>query len=71
MQLNRVWHVAAVALAAPDHSLQRQIDRALRRGVRVFLPEEVLAALLARHRRMMGTGYSWVEGHYDPGDRLL
>src|SRR4051812_10055658 len=34
-QLDHVWHVAAVALAAPDHSLQRQIDRALRRGVRV------------------------------------
>ena len=70
-QLDRTWHVAAVALATPDRVLQRQIDRALRHGVRVSMPDEVFELLLARHRQVMATGFPWVEGHYESGARLL
>lgn len=70
-QLDRLWHVAAVASTAPEPALQRRIDRALRRGVPVSLPAKVFGMLLARHREVMATGLPWLEGHYDPGQRLL
>ena len=68
LQLNRLWHVAALGILPPAPVLQA-IEAALAPGEPADLPAEVWQALAARRTQQIRRG-SWTEGHHRPGTRL-
>lgn len=64
LQLNRLWHVAALGILPPAPVLQA-IENILAAGEPADLPAEVWQAL--EQRRAQATQHSeWVERHYRP-----
>ena len=59
------WHVAVVG-EPPEEGLERQLQRALRGGTPVSLPEDVLTALHERGKEIRRQAL-WTERHYRPG----
>jgi hypothetical protein len=68
LQLNRLWHVAALGLVPPAPVLQA-IEAILATGEPADLPPVVWDAL-AQRRAQSITQASWVERHHRPGERL-
>ena len=60
--LNGVWHVSVVGDEPPEE-LQAQLERALRAGDPVELPDDVLRALAERGKAER-TKRLWTERHY-------
>ena len=68
LQLNQLWHVAALGLVPPTPVLQA-LETILATGEAVDLPPEVWQALTERRRQATRRG-PWVERHHRPGERL-
>ena len=68
LQLNRLWHVAALGVVPPAPVLQA-IEGILATGEPTELPQEVWQALAERRAQASKRG-PWQEGHYRPGKRL-
>ena len=62
------YHVAVLG-EPPEERLQRRIENTLKDGTPVTLPQEVLAALIARRREQQQHG-EWVERHHFPRRRI-
>jgi hypothetical protein len=68
LQLNQLWHVAALGIVPPAPVLQA-VERILDTGEPVTLPEEVVGAL--QERRAQATRQApWVQRHFRPGKPL-
>lgn len=59
------WHVAVVG-EQPEEDLEHQLQRALRAGTPVSLPQDVLTALDERGKAIRKQAL-WTERHYRPG----
>ncbi len=68
LQLNALWHVAALGLVPPAPMLQA-IEEALTPGEPVDFPAEVWQALADRRAQQVQKR-PWTERHYRPGRRL-
>ena len=68
LQLNRLWHVAALGLVPPAPVLQA-LEEILATGEPAELPQEVWRALAERRAQQIRRG-PWTEGHHRPGKRL-
>ena len=68
LQLNRLWHVAALGLTPPA-PVRQALDDILATGELAELPAEVWQALEERRAQASKRG-PWQEGHYRPGKRL-
>ncbi len=68
LQLNRLWHVAALGVVPPAPVLQT-METILATGEPADLPREVWQALAERRAQASKRG-PWQEGHYRPGQRL-
>jgi hypothetical protein len=68
LQLNRVWHVAALGLVPPASVLQA-LEAILDTGEPAELPAEVWQALSDRRTEATRRA-SWVERHHRPGTTL-
>ena len=68
LQLNRLWHIAAVGVVPPAPVLQA-IEDILATGEPAELPPEVWQALAARRVQASKQG-PWQERHYRPGRPL-
>jgi hypothetical protein len=64
------WHVAAIGEHQPDLSIQARLAHVLRHGEHVNLSDDIVKQLLIRRRQKLAPGFSWVEGHYQPGEPL-
>ena len=65
LQLNRLWHVAALGLTPPAPVLQA-LENILATGERADLPAEVWQALAERRAQAI-TRRPWTERHHRPG----
>jgi hypothetical protein len=65
LQLNRLWHVAALGLVPPAPVLAA-IEAILDQGEPAELPAEVWQTLAARRRQAIQRA-SWTERHFRPG----
>ena len=68
LQLNRLWHVAALGILPPAPVLHA-IEDALASGEPTDLPAEVWQALSERRAQATKQG-TWIERHHRPGKRL-
>ena len=68
LQLNRLWHVAALGILPPAPVLQA-IEDALSPGETVDLPADVWQVLAKRRAQQIRQG-PWTERHHRPGTRL-
>ena len=68
LQLNRLWHVAALGFVPPAPVLQA-LEAILATGEPAELPPDVWHALTERRAQQIRRG-SWTEGHHRPGTRL-
>ncbi len=68
LQLNRLWHVAALGLVPPAPVLQA-LEDILATGEPAELPAEVWHALAERRAQQIRKG-PWTEGHHRPGKWL-
>lgn len=68
LQLDRLWHVAAVGVVPPAVVLTA-IEEILARGEPADLPDDVWQTLTDRRAQATREG-PWTEGHYRPGRRL-
>ena len=68
LQLNHLWHVAALGIVPPVPVLQA-IEDILGTGEPVTLPADVVAALEAR-RAQATRRAPWVQRHFRPGRPL-
>ena len=68
LQLNGLWHVAALGILPPAPVLQA-IEDALAAGTPAELPPEVWQTLAERRAQQIRSG-PWTQGHYRPGKRL-
>src|SRR5687768_13525349 len=68
LQLNRLWHVAALGVLPPTVVLTA-VEEILATGEPADLPEEVWQALTERRTHATRQG-PWTEGHYRPGRRI-
>ena len=68
LQLNRLWHVAALGVVPPA-SVLKALEKILATGEPAELPAEVWRALQDRRAQVARQGL-WVERHYRPGKRL-
>jgi hypothetical protein len=68
LQLNQLWHVAALGMVPPARILQA-IEQILDTGESTTLPEDVVQLLQERRAQATRRG-PWMEGHYRPGKRL-
>ena len=68
LQLNRLWHVAALGIVPPAPVLQA-LEDILATGEPADLPAEVWQALAQRRAQAIKRG-PWQEWHYRPGKRL-
>ena len=68
LQLNRLWHVAALGLTPPAPVLQA-LEDILATGEPADLPPEAWQALAARRAQAIKGG-PWTERHHRPGKRL-
>jgi hypothetical protein len=68
LQLNQVWHVAALG-EPPPVDLADTLERILASGEPVPLPDEVLMLLRQRRAAAILKG-PWIERHHRPGERL-
>jgi len=66
--LNGTWHVAVLG-ERPAEELQEKLDRALRNGDPVSLPEDVVTSLVERGKQQRRIA-PWVERHYRPRERF-
>lgn len=65
LQLNRIWHVAAIG-EPPPPELERRLESIFSDAEPMSLPSDVLRALQARRAEAIKQG-PWVERHYPPG----
>ncbi len=68
LQLNRLWHVAALGVVPPAPVLQA-IEGILATGEPTELPQEVWQALAERRAQAIRRG-PWMERHQRPGQQL-
>ena len=68
LQINRLWHVAALGWVPPAPVLQA-IEHILATGESAELPQEVWQALAERRAQAIRRG-PWTERHHRPGTRL-
>ncbi len=68
LQLNRLWHIAALGVVPPAPVLQA-IEDILATGEPAELPREVWQALAERRAQAIRRG-PWSERHHRPGTRL-
>ena len=68
LQLNQIWHVAALGLVPPAPVLQA-IEDILATGEPAELPQEVWQALAERRAQAIRRG-PWMERHQRPGQQL-